>query len=168
MRTRVTTLLLLAVGLLTASLLPLAPGLAQSPRLSTPVAVIVSAQSDMRDISSAFLRRIFLGEPSEFQGQRLVPLNYAPSDPLRVAFDRAALNLGPEQAGRYWVDRRIRGQGLPPRAISGQKLLRNVVARLAGAVGYVTPDQLDESVRALTIDGKSYTDRGYPLQLGAP
>jgi len=132
-----------------------------SPR----IVVIVAADSTLRDVSHALLKRIFLGEPAEHDGARIVPLNYGPDDPLRIAFDRLALGLSPEAAGRYWVDRRIRGQGLPPRAVPTQSLVRAVVARLRGSIGYITPDQLDPSVRALTIDGAHYTDPTYQLSI---
>jgi hypothetical protein len=163
-RLRFCSALLLSLLLFGAGSLELPPALGQT-RTGVRMAVIVSSQSSLRDVSRALLRRIFLGEPAEHDGKRFVPLNYAPSDPLRTGFDRLALNFSAEQAGRYWIDRRIRGQGLPPRAVSSQTLLRNVVARLPGGIGYVTLDQLNASVRALTIDGKGYEDPGYPLLL---
>jgi len=136
---------------------------AQAPGPDARIVVIVAAQSTLRDISHALLRRVFLGEPTEHAGVRLVPLNYGPDDPVRVAFDRAALGFSPAASGRYWVDRRIRGQGLPPRTVPNQALLRAVVARLNGGIGYVTADQLNPTVRALTVDGETYTDPDYDL-----
>lgn len=136
---------------------------AQPPAAPSHLVVIVAADSTLRDVSRALLKRVFLGEPAEHDGVRMVPLNYAPDDPLRVAFDRAALGFSSEASGRYWVDRRIRGQGLPPRAVPTPALLRAVVARLRGGIGYIAPDQLNPTVKALTIDGARHTDAAYPL-----
>jgi hypothetical protein len=150
--------------LLSLSLIGFADAAAQGKLEKRPLVVIVSADSKLRDISHALLRRIFLGEPTEFEGVRWVPFNYGPDDPLRVTFDQLAFDMSKEASGRYWVDRRIRGQGLPPRAIANQALLRAVVARLPGAIGYITADQLNASVRALTIDGVSYDKADYKLR----
>ena len=138
---------------------------AQPPAVPGRLVVIVAADSTLRDVSHALLKRIFLGEPAEHDGVRLVPLNYGPEDPLRIAFDKTALGFSQEAAGRYWVDRRIRGQGLPPRAVATQSLLRAVVARLRGGIGYITPDQLNPTVKALTIDGAHHTDAAYQLTI---
>lgn len=160
-RLALATLLLL---LLSQQLLGFAGATAQTKSEKKPIVVIVAADSKLRDISHAMLRRIFLGEPSEYQGVRWVPFNYGPDDALRVSFDDLALRLSKEASGRYWVDRRIRGEGLPPRAIPNQSLLRAVVARLPGAIGYITADNLNGSVRALTVDGIAYDRPNYQLR----
>ncbi|MGD8860344.1 MAG: hypothetical protein PVI30_10040 [Myxococcales bacterium] len=70
-------------------------------------------------------------------GRRAVPFNYAANHPYRVAFDEAVLGMGPEQVARFWITRRVRGQGTAPRTVSSPQLMAKVVARLPGAVGYV-------------------------------
>ena len=155
---------LLGASVLGLALVLMAQASAQVARPRKPLVVIVAANSKLRDISHALLRRIFLGEAAEQQGLRWVPFNYPPDDPLRIAFDQQAFDLSPAAVGRYWVDRRIRGQGMPPRALASQTLLRAVVARLPGAIGYVTSDQLNQSVRALTIDGIAYDRPNYQLR----
>lgn len=152
------------LGLITWSLLSLAPVSAEATATRKPLVVIVAAGSKLRDISHALLRRIFLGEPTAHQGVRWVPFNYVPDDPLRISFDERAFDMSQEAIGRYWVDRRIRGQGMPPRAVASQTLLRAVVARLPGAIGYITSDQLHQSVRALTVDGVAYDRPNYLLR----
>jgi hypothetical protein len=131
----------------------------------TPLVLVLvtSKELQVRDISFGVARRAFLGDATELGGRRVVPFNYAVGDPLREAFDRLLLNMGPDQVGRYWVDRRIRGQGMPPKTVPSRQLMRAVVGRIPGVLGYLTPDYLDSSVQPLTIDGKRHTDPGYPL-----
>lgn len=139
-----------------------APGAAQRGGTDR-IVVIVAATFSLRDVSQSLVRRIFLGEPTVHQGTKIVPITAPTGDQLRIAFDRLALGFSPADSGRYWVDRRIRGQGLPPRSVPNQALVRAVVAKLPGAVGYISASQLDPSVRALSIDGLSHTDAKYPL-----
>ena len=72
--------------------------------------------------------------------------------------------MNQDQVGRYWVDRRIRGQGMPPRTAPSQAIVRRVIPLLPGAIGYLSVDQLDGSVQALTIDGKDHKQPDYPLR----
>lgn len=155
------------VGLTLLIAMPLGHSASAAPGQQSAVSlvVIVAAQSTLRDIPHGLLRRIFLGEPSEHAGKRLLPLNYGPDDPLRIAFDQRAFGMSKDASGRYWVDRRIRGQGLPPRTVPTQMLMRAVVARLPGAVGYLTADQLNDTVRAVTIDGRAHDAADYPLRV---
>ena len=172
MRTLHPILKLVSVGLVLLTLLaqgPLALASAQQPRAATsssPMVVIVSAHSKLRDISRSMLKRIFMGEVTEFDGVRFVPLNYTVENPMRASFDEVMLGLKGDAVGRYWVDRRIRGQGMPPRTVPTSSVVRVAVAKLRGAVGYIRAAELDSSVRALTIDGVAYTDAGYPLRAG--
>jgi hypothetical protein len=137
---------------------------AQGDALHGVIVVVVSAQSKLSDLPKAVIKRVFLGEPTEAGGSRLLPFNYAPDDPLRRRFDALLLGFDADAAGRYWVDRRIRGQGLPPRVAPSPVIARAAVARLPGAISYLYAAQLDASVRALRIDGVPHTAADYPLK----
>jgi hypothetical protein len=125
--------------------------------------LVTTKELQVRDISLGIARRAFLGDPTELGGRRVVPFNYPAGDPLRQAFDQLLLGMEPDQVGRYWVDRRIRGQGMPPKTAPSRELMRAIVGRVPGVLGYLTPDFLDVTVQPLSIDGKRHTDAGYPL-----
>lgn len=126
--------------------------------------VIVSAQAKVTDLPKALLKRIFLGEPTELSGTRLLPFNYAVENPLRRRFDELLLGFDAAATGRYWIDRRVRGQGLPPRVVPSAALARAVVAKLPGAISYIYANELDATVRALRIDGIAHGASDYPLK----
>jgi hypothetical protein len=129
-----------------------------------PLVVIVGASVPMKDISTALLRRAFLGEVAEYaSGKRLIPINQPPDNPPRSQFDKAILGLNPTEVGRFWVDRRIRDQSSQPKSVPSPEIALRVVMSVPGAITYVTPDMLNEKVRALTIDGKSHDQAGYAL-----
>jgi hypothetical protein len=118
----------------------------------------------MKDISTGLLRRAFLGETAEYDsGKRLIPINLPVSTPIRSQFDRAILGLDPTEVGRFCVGRRIRDQPSQPKSVPSPEAALRVVMSLPGAISYVTPDMLNEKVRALTIDGKSHDQAGYIL-----
>ncbi len=126
---------------------------------------IVAASSPLRDISLGTLRRVFLSEiVSGPGGLRLVGFNQPAGTRARELFDRIVLGMDPEQVARYWVDQRIRGGARPPRQVNGIALLRQVIARFPGGVGYLNVSELDGSVRALTVNGATHDAANYPLR----
>ena len=126
--------------------------------------VIVGKTSPIDQLSLGTLRSAFLAQPTEEHEVRVVPFNSPPNSPERVLFDRRVLGMSPEEAARHWVDQRIRGNPGPPRTIAGAKLLRQVVARLPGAIGYLNPEDLDGTVKAVTVGGYDYNHKDYPIQ----
>lgn len=134
---------------------------------SAPVTlvVIVSKDSVMNDISLNTLRNAFLGESvTDPSGKKIIPLNHPPHSSERVGFDRVVLDMSPDEAARYWIDRKIRGQSGAPRAVDSGALVRRVVARLPGALSYIRREDADDSVKVLRIDGKRPSDGDYPLR----
>ena len=139
------------------------PVLAQPARKS-PLVVVIATRSPLVDIRLTALRALFLGESvRDPAGNQLVPLNHPPGAPDRVAFDRKVLSMSPDEAGRYWVDRRIRGQGHPPRSFTPVSLLLRLLERMPTAVAYARADEVPATLRILNIDGKRPADPGYPL-----
>jgi hypothetical protein len=134
--------------------------LAASPGL----VVIVGKSSPIDNLTLGTLRNIFLAHPAIENGVRLVPFNGPPNSPERVLFDRRVLGMDPDEVARHWVDQRIRGNPGPPRTIAGAKLLRQVVARLPGAIGYLVAEELDGTVKAITVGGYDHNHKDYPIQ----
>lgn len=126
--------------------------------------VIVGKASPIDNLTLGTLRNIFLAQPAVEDGVRLVPFNSPPNSPERVLFDRRVLGMNPDEVARHWVDQRIRGNPGPPRVIAGAKLLRQVIARLPGAISYLSPEDLDGTVKAVTVGGYDYNHKDYPIR----
>ncbi len=152
---------------LQASAALFAPALGSERVLAASYVVvpIVTDSSPMRDISLGTLRRVFRSERvTDPGGVRLVGFNHPSGSRARELFDRVVLGMDPDQAARYWVDQRIRGGARPPRTVGSVTLLREVINRYPGAVGYLTLADLDASVRALTVNGAGPDSPQYPLR----
>jgi hypothetical protein len=130
----------------------------------TRLVVVVAKTSPINDLSLAQLRRMYLGEPVDSGGQRLIPLNRGRSVKERIAFDKLVLGMSEGEVSRYWIDRRIRGQSGAPKAIDPVDVHQRVVVKLAGAVGYVRSTEVRDDVKVVRINGKAPNDRDYPLE----
>lgn len=128
-----------------------------------PIAVVVGPNSRQRGLSLDKLRRIFLANPTDNDdGHRFVPINLAPGASARARFDQAVLRLSPEEAARYWIDQRLRGNK-PPRVAGSYEVCRGAVQELPGAISYL-PLSLAGSLRILSIDGRTPTESSYILR----
>jgi len=129
------------------------------------LAVIVSPNSKLTNISVADLRRVFQSERlTDPDGNRLIALNHPPKTVDRVGFDQVVLRMDPDEVGRFWIDRKIRGGNGPPRTVESLATLRRVVEKLPGAIGYLRPGQLSNEVRVIRVDGKLPEETGYAIR----
>jgi len=130
-----------------------------------PLLVVVAAASPIKDVELSALRRAFEGSAAEVGGKRLLPINHPAGTPLRSAFDKQVLGLEPANVGKFWIDRRIRDEGSPPKTVPSPELAVRITASLPGAITYCTQELVNASVKVLTVGGKAPGASGYPLSL---
>ena len=138
-------------------------GRAQSPSRDS-LAVVVAKNSPIQHLSLFELKKLYLGSNiNDPTGERIIPFNQAPNSPDRVAFEDNCLDMTPEQVARYWIDRKIRGEGGAPRSVGSAELLQRVVSKMEHSVAYVRIGSLRPEVRAIAIDGAIPGDTSYRL-----
>jgi len=125
--------------------------------------VVVAKGSSLTGISRAELKRCFLGEPVTGGGKTLVPFNAATNTADRTGFDKAVLGMTPDEVGRFWVDRKVRGQSAAPRSLPSAAHMAKVAAKFPGAIGYLPEDQLTSDVQPVAVDGIPYADPHYNI-----
>jgi hypothetical protein len=130
-----------------------------------PVAVIVAKGSKVTELSRAELKRAFSGDAVSVGGVRIIPFNHSPSSAPRVAFDRAILGMVADEVGRYWIDRKIRGQSGAPRVLATTAIVLKVVAKFPGAIAYLPADEVTADVQVIAIDGVRPSQAGYPIEI---
>ena len=112
--------------------------------------VIVHAGSPVKELSAYELEALFTRTQSRWgDGTAVIPFSFPMNSEARVLFDRVALRLNPDEVGRFWLDRRIRGLGLPPKQVPSAALMLQVVANLNGAVGYLPATRNHDGVRVV-------------------
>ena len=137
------------------------PAMADPGGPRAAIVIVVARSSGIDDLSLDELRSIFMLK----SGSRLRPLNLPPGAPERIAFERVVLGMTADQAARYWIERKIRGQGAPPKTIPTAQLLMRIVARVPDTIGYAADGPLPPGLKVVKIGGRSPSDRGYPLSV---
>lgn len=127
-----------------------------------PLAIVVAKNSSVQELSMYELKRLYMGDSMTTpDGKKLLPLNRGTKTGERVGFDKSVLGMSPEEAARYWIDRRIRGRSGAPKAVDPANVVQKVVSRLPGAISYVRRSEVSDEVRIIRIDGKMPGDSGY-------
>lgn len=122
--------------------------LVKTARASTRLVMIVHADNPAPKLGAGEIEAFFTTRKLDWPGgKRVVPFNFPPRHPVRERFDRDALHLDPEEAARYWIDRRVRGGHPPPRQVPDASTMVRVVASLDTAIGYALRDDVTSGVR---------------------
>lgn len=100
--------------------------------------VIVHSGTPVTALGAVELEALFTRTQTRWpDGSSVVPLSFPSGSNTRTQFDRAVLRLGPDQVARFWLDRRIRGLGAPPKQVTSATLMLSVVRNLPGSIGYL-------------------------------
>lgn len=112
--------------------------------------VVVNVANQARSLDRHELEALFTAAQTRWiGGVPVVPLNLPNGNPGRDAFDRVVLGLGRDQVGRFWIDRRVRGMGMPPKQVPDPNIAVRVVERINGAITYVPSGVSVERVRVV-------------------
>jgi ABC-type phosphate transport system substrate-binding protein len=139
-----------STGILVLALTLASAGALSQAATDEELAVIVSAKNPVNSLSRDQLEALFtLSRQRWPHGDTVIVLNLEAGTSARVQFDRVVLGMTPDEAARYWIDRRIRGRGNPPTKAPNAATLLKAVAALGGAVGYVPKSQLGPGVKVV-------------------
>jgi hypothetical protein len=133
-------------------------GAAASPNT---LAVIVNKSNPVNDLSLAELRRILLGERTNWKGTRKIAL-LLPS--VGTPERQTALKLvAMDESGykSHWTEMSGEGNGAPVAPASG--IAVNLVAETEDAIAVVPLGDVKGSVKILRIEGNLPGDAGYPI-----
>ena len=111
------------------------------------IAVIVAQGTPDLKLNAAMLRDIYLKKIFlDDHDQEFIPLNLPPDHVLRRAFSLALFNKGAQELQNYWNQRYFHGI-TPPYVLASPQAVVQFVAKTPGAIGYVTPCDLDPRVK---------------------
>jgi ABC-type phosphate transport system substrate-binding protein len=81
-------------------------------------------------------------------GTPIVPLNREPGSAAREAFSHQVLGGDSARWASYWNDAYFNGV-FPPAVLSSSAAVKRYIASEAGAIGYVDPADVDDTVRVV-------------------
>ena len=117
-----------------------------------PFVVIVNNANPVASLSTTELRRIFMKQSRMWpNGEPMVPVDWDSTHYLRAIFSKDVLNRSVREMQEYWVQQSMT-QGLtPPSTQRSARAVLRFVASVPGAISYVPPSEVDETVRVLPV-----------------
>ena len=138
--------LLVVFGLLLAR-----PGIAHANDAEFVVIVHPSHRFDA--LTRSKVSFLFLRKVSRWPwGAEVVPVDLGPNHPARLEFTQQVLGTNERDLDQYWIDQTATRGIIRPIQVTGAADAKSVVAMRPGAIAYIPPAELDNTVKALRVD----------------
>jgi phosphate transport system substrate-binding protein len=159
---------IMVVILATAALVePMPQSRVQAAAPKESLAIIVNRENPIENLSMAELRAVFLGERSHWpNGRRITLVMMEPGQPERETLLRDVCRMSESDLRRRYLQGLLTGEVLvSPKTLASSAGVRKFVFNVPGAIGYVRPEDLDDSVKVIRIDGHLPSDAEYTLKI---
>ncbi|MFN7989640.1 MAG: hypothetical protein U0529_19360 [Thermoanaerobaculia bacterium] len=141
------------------------PAPASGPEKSSPVAFVVNSGNAVTELTSAQLRRIYLGEETRWDGKTKITILLLPAgrEERRVLLERLLL-MSDADFVHHWIAKVFQGEATSgPKTVSTPASMEKLVTGLPGAIGFLRAGDVTPGgpLRVLRIDGKVPGEPGY-------
>jgi ABC-type phosphate transport system substrate-binding protein len=144
------------------------PAVPASAPARTHLAVIVNRSNPTDVLGRAELRALFLGERTTWtHGRRVTVLLREPGQAERAAALRLIYGMSEADLTRHFLHQTFTGAaGTGPRTLATAENVKRFVVNVPGAIGVVRLADVDDSVKAIRINGVAPGETGYGLVIG--
>jgi ABC-type phosphate transport system substrate-binding protein len=141
--------------------------LAQQNTPPEALAIVVNQSNPVQDLSSAELKRIFLGNRSHWaDGKRITLVMREPEDSERKVMIREVCGMTEDQLKTHFIRGLYTGEILStPKVLDTPAGVRKFLFNVPGAIGYLRISEVDTSVKIVRIDHLLPGDKGYKLHV---
>jgi ABC-type phosphate transport system substrate-binding protein len=137
---------------------------------SQNLAIVVNRSNPIDSLTSAELRRIFLGERGHWStGRRITIVMMESGQPERAAMLHDICQMSEGEFSNHFLHGLFTGEVLvSPKTLATPVGVRKFVYNVPGAIGYLRGSDVDSSVKVLRIDERYPSDKGYTLRIPTP
>src|SRR5579871_3431761 len=130
--------------------------------------VIVNKSNAVDGVTKAQLRKFILGEQDSWPGGKKVSVILrAPGQPERDGVLRSICGMSEDDFNQHLMHANFGGEtGGAPKALGSAVAVRQLVVTLPGAIGFVRAADVNDSVKAVNVDGVAAGQPGYKIKTG--
>ena len=126
---------------------------------SGQIAVVVNQGNEIKSVTLQSLQDIYArNKVSWSNNHKIFPVSMKSSLKITQSFFEKALGKSPREMQRAWIRLTLSGTSAPPKEV----LL--YIAKNEGAIGFVSVDKVNDSVKVLAVQGKLPSEKGYLLK----
>jgi phosphate transport system substrate-binding protein len=132
------------------------------------LAVVVNKSNTVDNLTKAQLRKILLGEQATWSsGKKVSVVLRAPGQPERAGVLRSICGMTDDEFAQHLMHSSFNGDAAsPPKAVATGEAVRSLVAILPGGIGFLHVADINDSVRAVSVDGVAAGQDGYTIRSG--
>jgi ABC-type phosphate transport system substrate-binding protein len=136
---------------------------------SDHLAIIVGKASSLDSVSASDLQKIFRAQKTRCpDGNRIVLVMRDTGQPEREAALREIYKMSEAEFQRYFLQATFTGTvQAAPRTLPSAQAVKKFIADTPGAIGYIRGDEVDDTVKAISVDGKVPGDPDYGLKISS-
>lgn len=114
--------------------------------------VVVNKANPVKTLPMVELRRIFMKQSRMWpHAEPMVPVDWESTAEIRRVFSKQVLNRSVREMAEYWVQQSMTQGIAPPSTQRSARSVLRFVASVPGAISYVTPGDVDDTVNVVAI-----------------
>jgi ABC-type phosphate transport system substrate-binding protein len=113
--------------------------------------IIANPATASSDVPKAELKRIFTGKVTQFDGKKATPINLPDDNAVKADFVKEVLGQSVADYKQFWVEQKVKGNGVPPMQQASSAAVKAMVAAIPGSVAYIPKADADASVKVLAV-----------------
>lgn len=111
--------------------------------------VVIVHPSNNASFEQADISKLFLGKTKSFpDGSQAVPINQDASSSVRDEFDSSVLSKSGSQLKAYWSKLIFTGKGSPPKEVSNDSEVIDLISKNPSMIGYIGKASLTDAVKS--------------------
>ena len=145
-------------------------GFAQAPEqyaAERNLAIVVNLTNPVNGLTTADLRRVFMGERGHWQnGRRITLVMLEQGWPERNAVLGSIYHMDETEFNNHFLHGLFTGEVfVSPKTLSTPEGVRKFIFNVPGAIGYLRASDVDKTVKVIRIDERLPGDKGYKLHV---
>ena len=139
---------------------------AQEQQGTSDIAVVVSADNPISDISLATLHKIVLGDMTSWKNHASVVLLLRPEGtPERETVMRVVAQMTNAQFKQHWMGKMFRGEASgEPLTIESKGLMLEYLGGREGGIAFIEAPKMFPHIKVVTVNGLKPGESKYPLR----
>lgn len=113
------------------------------------VAIIVHPSNNI-SLTPDKVSRIFLGKDKSFpDGKKAVPINQKDAQSITKEFNKKVIGKSSSQIRAYWSKIVFTGKGSPPKEVTNDAEVLNLIASDPNLIGYIDASKVSDTVKVI-------------------
>ncbi|GEM_PF-6757734 len=118
------------------------------------VVMVVHPSNPITHLKGRDIQAIYLFKKITWKnGLRIVPIHLGARDALRESLSKKWLGRSLREIENFYLMRALSGQGQPPVIFANTKEVKAYLSRTQGGIAYIDRKDLDDSVKAIIVEG---------------